>query len=227
MIPAPLVSVQDGLSNTIIVGEVTATGAGQGVDSTGRFAGNTTAEGTVPLPPFVKFSAGQEDEAVSWTSNPGPMPPAYYRENPAGGLVPSVPNEQTLAGGTGKPRAYLLQSNGRAPAVWVFRALFAALGTTATGGAPYNAAVTPSAAPAGIFPQWNGTVGQPSGWEFSCAIGSQIVYGYMPTFNAIYGPNSNWEGCDSGTSWRRAWWDTPMAQPGMFKPASITRFGAA
>ena len=195
--PCPLRAVRDGLSNTIIVGEVTTTGAGQGVDSAGRFAGNTTAEGAAPLPPFVRFSAGQEGAAVSWTSDPGPMPPKYYGGNPAGHLVPSVPNEQTLAGGTGKPRAYLLQSNGRAPAVWVFRALFAALGTTATGGAPYNAAVAPSAAPAGILPQWNGTVSQPVGWEFSCTVGSQVVFGYTPTFNAIYGPNSNWEGCDS------------------------------
>jgi prepilin-type N-terminal cleavage/methylation domain-containing protein len=197
--PCPLGAIRDGLSNTLIMAEVTSCGAGQAVDRRGRFAGNITAETSAPVTPMVTQCVKQAGEndlyEIDWTGgNFGPMPPRYYRDNPAGYVIPEHPKFQTLASGSGRPRAVLFQSGGRLPAARVFRSLFCALATGATNGAPYcNANATfgfkyDGSARAGCSPTaWDAYNGNPSA----------PVYGYSPLFNGIYGPQSNWPGADS------------------------------
>jgi len=203
--PCPFGAIRDGLSNTIIIGEVTSTGAGQPINPGGQFVGNTmgTTEAgnvpgaAVPMAPWIIRSTGQDN--VPATANPptppdGPMPPLYYKAfNPYS--VPFLPNQQSLAGGTGKSRALLLTSNGL-PACWVFRSLVCSLVTTQTGEAPMNAPT--GAYGTGIFPTFGiASFGNTTSWEFSYNYGGQYSVGYKPTFNGIFGPNSNWESCDS------------------------------
>jgi hypothetical protein len=122
------------------------------------------------------------------------MPPRFYAGNPAGYVIPQHPKFQTLAGGSGKPRAVLFQTGGRLPAAWVFRSLYCALATGATDGAPYC-----NANPTFGF-KYDGSpraACSPTAWDAYNGKPSAPVYGYSPLFNGIYGPQSNWPGSDS------------------------------
>jgi prepilin-type N-terminal cleavage/methylation domain-containing protein len=204
--PCPLAAVRDGMSQTIVIGEVTAVGAGQAINPNGQFAGNIvgTAEGGSPTAPYspstngskvtVTLAAGSTaagTPAISYTGvNGGPLPPLFYKA--AANYL--VPNDQTagasLAGGTGKSRALLQAVGGTGPVCWVFRSLFAAMATQTTNGAPL---VGPGQA---IFPIGSSEWGS-GAWEYGGTVGGQGFVGYQPTFNGIYAPESNWPGPDS------------------------------
>jgi prepilin-type N-terminal cleavage/methylation domain-containing protein len=192
--PCPLGAIRDGLSNTFVIGEVTSCGAGQPINPGGQFVGTTTAENNAPVTPMVTQCTGQGG-AISWTGgNSGPMPPLYYSGNPAGYLVPQVPNTQTLASGSGKPRAILLQAGGLLPAAWVFRSLYTVLATGATNGTPYCGANTT------FTTKFDGNAGagcSANAWDAYNGNTTAPVYGYSPLFNGVYGPESNWPGADS------------------------------
>ncbi|HEV3021291.1 MAG TPA: DUF1559 domain-containing protein [Pirellulales bacterium] len=192
--PCRLKAVRDGLSNTLIVAEVTSCGAGQPIDRAGQYAGSVTAETGAPATPMVT-QCTEQGGAIDWTgANFGPMPPRFYAGNPAGFQVPQQPNVQTLASGSGRPRAVLFQAGGRLPAAWVFRSMFSVLATGATNGAPYcNTNPT-------FRVKYDGTSRAPcsaNAWDAYNGDASAPVYGYSPLFNGIYGPQSNWPGCDS------------------------------
>jgi hypothetical protein len=137
----------------------------------------------------------EQGGAIDWTgANFGPMPPRFYTGNPAGFVIPQQANVQTLASGSGKPRAVLFQTGGRLPAAWVFRSVFCVLATGATNGAPY----CKSNPTFGL--KYDGTPRagcSPTAWDAYNGNPNAPVYGYSPLFNGIYGPQSNWPGSDS------------------------------
>ncbi|HUY34135.1 MAG TPA: DUF1559 domain-containing protein [Pirellulales bacterium] len=188
--PCPFASIRDGLSNTIAVGEVTSCSVAGPVLPGQLVASNETSNAI--LSAFVTKSIGQPGIAAapnySGSANGGPLPPLFFRGNPAPYTVPPL-----LAPNSGKSRSVLVGSDGL-PVGWVFRSLFAALSTTITNEAPLGG--SPQVPPAGTFPTYMGTT--PSGaWDFSIATSPPYIYGYQPMYNGIFGPMSNWPGSDS------------------------------
>jgi len=202
----PLAAIRDGTSNTLCIGEVTATGAGQPINPNGQFAGNTCgaieASANYPFSPnaYVTASIGPGGMGPSkyGAQNPGPLPPLYWKGNPAMYVVPQdTANGWTLSGGSGKSRAILLLPGATGPVCWVFRSLFAAMTTTTTSGAPLAAPGGMPVPPGqGIFPMGSSDWANTGGWEYSYGSSFRCV-GYQPTFNGLYGPQSNWPGPDS------------------------------
>jgi len=198
----PLAAIRDGTSNTLCIGEVTSSGAGQPVNPNGQFAGNTCGAvetgnypNCFPMAPnaYVNMSIGPGGMGPSkyGAANPGPLPPLFFKGNPAMYAIPQdIANGWALAGGTGKSRAILLLPGGTGPVAYVFRSLFAAMSTTVTGGAPLAG---PGQA---IFPMGSSDWANSGGWEYSYT-STLRVFGYQPTFNGLYGPESNWPGPDS------------------------------
>jgi len=186
--PCPFSAIRDGQSNTILCAEVTSCGAGQ---PQGPGTLNTFDAANAITQPSPIASASQVNLPADYTGgNPGPMPPLFYKSNPAGYVVPG-----NLAPGSGKSRSVLLDAKGSTPVPWVFRSLFAALSTAVTLEAPFFQTA--------IFPTYNNQTFHSSTWDYCrgstppAPIGPPSIYGYQPLFNGIYGPNSNWPGADS------------------------------
>ena len=159
--------IRDGSSNTIAVAEVTA----------------GSVCNVIPNPQTAPTLTTQTTPVISYTGAL-PVPPYWF----VGGTT--TPPAYPLQGGTGKPRSTLFTSLAPpTPAPLVFRALFVALTQTVTGAAP--------CAQSGLF---NGALGGAcggGGFELTGTVAGAPIYGYQPTFNGLYPPNSDWAGPDS------------------------------
>ena len=163
--------IRDGSSNTICCAEVT----------TGSVCNQIAATNTPQL-------ITQTNPVVSYTGAL-PVPPYWFVGTTS--QPPSFP----LSGGTGKPRTTLFTSlSPPTPAPLVFRSLMVAVTQTVTGGAPCNvgsSAVTFGGALGGACG------GGANGFEVNGNVAGAAIYGYPPTYNALYPPNSDWPGPDS------------------------------
>jgi hypothetical protein len=108
----------------------------------------------------------------------------------------SVPPAPAGIGGTGVSRTALPGGP------YVFRSLFVATGTTLTGG-PYDGGALSLYSkcydpPANTPPYTNGAAYTGlNGFDVAIQTSGLLYYAYPPTFNAAYGPNSDWPGPDS------------------------------
>ncbi len=158
--------VRDGSASTIAVAEVTAGGVCNQL-----MAGDRSI--TTQKTPMVSYSG----------AIPGPPDWSLANEGKTSGFP--------LQAGTGRPRSTLFTSlQPKTPAPMVFRALWAAVTNSVTGGAPCSG---------GDFYRGalGGTCGD-DGFELKSNKGaSPPLYGVAPTYNALYPPNSDWPGPDS------------------------------
>ena len=162
--------IRDGSSNTIAVAEVT-TGS-----VCNQIAATTTPQLITQTLPVISYTGAL------------PVPPYWFVG------TTSQPPTFPLSGGTGKPRTTLftnMSTSPPTPAPLVFRALFVALTQTITGGAPCTAASLFMGAMGG------GCGAGGNGFELSGTVNGAQIFGYPPTYNALYPPNSDWLGPDS------------------------------
>jgi hypothetical protein len=75
------------------------------------------------------------------------------------------------------------------PAPLVFRSLFVALTQTVTGGAPCTGGT--------FFQGATTTTCGGGGFEVTGALNGANIYGYPPSYNGLFPPNSDWPGPDS------------------------------
>lgn len=167
-------SIKDGTSNTIAVSEVTGcSSAVQTTGTAGSTAGsyNTTPSADVIPPPY-------------------PIPPLWGL--PA---TPTVMYSNPLtAGGQGRQRSNLYNTNGGAYVPMVMRAALVALTETVTGNAPCVVGGLYAGAMGGACGTGGGG---PAGFEYGGTVGAAQLAGVAPLYNALYSPNSNWPGPDS------------------------------
>jgi len=165
--------IRDGSSQTIAVAEVTA--------------GSVCNQINTAVSPVLLNTTTSDPPNVTYSSGNYPVPPYWYVG------TTSTPPSFPLSGGTGKPRTTLFKSLGPppVPAPLVFRSLFVALTQTVTGGAP--------CAGGNFFQGATNAVcgGGGTGFEVTGTLNGANIYGYPPSYNGLFPPNSDWPGPDS------------------------------
>lgn len=176
--PVACDAVKDGVSNTIAVAEVTASGA----------AAPKAAGGN-------QYNANLADDLIFAAAANQPLPTKWNVRGSKSNAAWSPP--PLAAGGRGRPRAKLTtEPGGASPVPMVFRAALVALTESITGTGPCSLPGTYVAAQGGPCGQAPNK-GSVAGFELSGTLEGAPIAGIAPLFNALFAPNSNWLGPDS------------------------------